>query len=266
VDAMSRLFGKDFSFSVSSGLLLSLLCLVLLAGCAGRVSKPPEKKPAVSKTRTYRTGYTVQVGAFTVVENAARLTDSLRRERIEAYYFVYGKGLYKVRFGNFPSRESARREASRLRSAGVIEEFYVVSPQEYAAARGDVRGEAYLREEIVRTAESFIGVPYLYGGSSTAEGFDCSGLTMAVYDLNGLRLPRSSREQYGSGDAVPRRELAKGDLVFFSTKMDGSVSHVGVYIGDDRFIHAPGQGKKITVDSLSSQYFERRYVGARTYI
>jgi cell wall-associated NlpC family hydrolase len=263
---MIRSLGKNFSFSVFSGLFLSLLCLVMFAGCAHRVSKPPEKKPAVSKTRTFRTGYTIQVGAFTVVENAARLTDSLRRERIDAYYFVYGKGLYKVRFGNFPSRESARREASRLRSAGVIEAFYIVSPQAYAAARGDVRGGAYLREEIVRTAESFVGVPYLYGGSSPDEGFDCSGLTMAVYDLNGFRLPRSSREQYGSGDAVPKGEIAKGDLVFFSTMMDGRVSHVGVYVGDGRFIHAPGRGKKITVDSLSSRYFERRYVGARTYI
>ncbi|HOD35301.1 MAG TPA: NlpC/P60 family protein [Syntrophales bacterium] len=263
---MTRSPGKIFRFRIPAEIFLLLLCLVILGGCAGRVSKPPEKKPAVGKARTYRTGYTVQVGAFTLVENAARLTDSLRRERIDAYYFVYGKGLYKVRFGNFPSRESAHREASRLRSAGVIEEFYVVSPEEYAAARGDIRGDAYLREEIVRTAESFIGVPYLYGGSSPDEGFDCSGLTMAVYDLNGLRLPRSSREQYGSGDAVPRRDLEKGDLVFFSTRMDGRVSHVGVYIGDDRFIHAPGQGKKITIDTLSSQYFERRYVGARTYI
>jgi cell wall-associated NlpC family hydrolase len=263
---MSRLLGKNFRFSIPAQLFVTLLCLVMLAGCAGRVSKPPEKKPAISKTRAFRTGYTIQAGAFTVVENAARLTESLRREGIDAYYFVYGKGLYKVRFGNFPSREAARREASRLRSAGVIEEFYIVSPQDYAAARGDVRGSAYLREEIVRTAESFIGVPYLYGGSSPDEGFDCSGLTMAVYDLNGLRLPRSSREQYGTGDPVPRRELTKGDLVFFSTKMDGKVSHVGVYIGDGRFIHAPGQGRKITVDALSSRYFERRYVGARTYI
>ncbi len=263
---MSGSPGKNFRFSIPAQLFLALLCLVTLAGCAGRVSKPLEKKLAVSKTRAYRTGYTVQVGAFTVVENAARLTDSLRREGIEAYYFVYGKGLYKVRFGNFSSRESAHREASRMRSAGVIEEFYVVSPQEYAAARGDIRGDAYLREEIVRTAESFIDVPYLYGGSSPDEGFDCSGLTMAVYDLNGLRLPRSSREQYGSGDAVSRRDLEKGDLVFFSTRMDGRVSHVGVFIGDDRFIHAPGKGKRITVDSLSSHYFERHYVGARTYI
>ncbi len=238
----------------------------MLAGCPGRVSKPPEQKPQVIKTRIARTGYTIQAGVFTVVENAARLTDSLRRDGIDAYYFVYGKGLYKVRFGNFPSREDARREASRLRSAGVIDEFYIVRPQDYAAAKGDVRGSAYLRDEIVRTAESFIGVPYLYGGSSPDEGFDCSGLTMAVYDLNGLRLPRSSRGQYSGGDAVSRRELAEGDLVFFSTKMDGKVSHVGVYIGDGHFIHAPGRGKKITVDSLSSRYFERRYVGARTYI
>jgi cell wall-associated NlpC family hydrolase len=84
--------------------------------------------------------------------------------------------------------------------------------------------------------------------------------------LNGLNLPRSSRDQYTIGAPVERTELAKGDLVFFATKGLGKISHVGVYAGDDRFIHAPGKGKTIRVDSLSDRYYYGRYVGARKYL
>jgi len=118
----------------------------------------------------------------------------------------------------------------------------------------------------VETAEGFIGLPYQWGGASAEEGFDCSGLTMAVYQLNGLSLPRSSQDQYTMGAPVERAGLAKGDLVFFATKGREKVSHVGVYVGDNRFIHAPGKGKSIRVDSLSDRYFTTRYVGARKYL
>ncbi len=243
-----------------------LVVFFLLSACGGRTAKPVDPGRTAKKPRLSKIGYTIQVGAFAQVENAARLTESLQREGLNAYYFVYRTGLYKVRFGDFTSEQAARREAGRLQSAGVIGEYYVVSPGEYAAAKRDVRGEAYLRDEIVKTAESFIGVPYHYGGDSPDEGFDCSGLTMAVYQLNGLDLPRSSREQFRIGEPVGRNELARGDLVFFSTQRDGKVSHVGIYVGNGRFIHAPGRGKKVTVDSVSSGYFGKRYAGARTYL
>ena len=242
------------------------IALLILAGCGGRGAKPADVRAGYGKAGLQKMGYTIQAGAFSRVENAARLTDSLKREGLSAYYFVYSKDLYKVRFGNYPTEKAARQEAARLRAAGIIEEYFIVTPGQYAAARKEARGEAYLRDEIVRTAESFIGVPYLYGGDSPDEGFDCSGLTMAVYQMNGLNLPRSSREQFQAGDPVDRRELERGDLVFFSTTRDGKVSHVGLYIGDGRFVHAPGRGKKISVDSFSSGYFAKRYAGGRTYI
>jgi len=123
-----------------------------------------------------------------------------------------------------------------------------------------------LREEMARTAGSFVGVPYLWGGTSASEGFDCSGLTMAVYQLSGLDLPRSSQQQFETGTPVERDMLRKGDLVFFRTKDPGKVSHVGLYIGDGRFVHAPGQGKRISIESLSTPYYAARYAGARSYI
>jgi cell wall-associated NlpC family hydrolase len=199
------------------------------------------------------------------VENAARLTRSLQEKGLDATYFVARQGLYKVRFGNFPTKEQARTRAEEIRKAGIIEEFYVVSPEDYTVSQREARGEAYLREELVRSARSFLGVPYLWGGASAETGFDCSGLTMTVYQLNGLDLPRTSREQFGSGTPVERSSLAKGDLLFFADAGD-KISHVGIYAGNGLFIHAPGRGKKIRTDPLAKEYYSRAFIGARSYL
>jgi cell wall-associated NlpC family hydrolase len=248
-------------------LYVGALILIIFIGACGRpvvrhpvpVAKAPERK-AIPQL-----GYTIQAGAFTQAENAARLTRSLQQRGIDATYFAAREGLYKVRFGNFPTHELARVRAEEIRAAGFIEEFYLVAPEEYPAARRVERGEAYLREELVRSARSFLGVPYLWGGSSTDAGFDCSGLTMTVYQLNGFDLPRTSREQFVSGNPVDRSSLEKGDLIFFA-EQEGKVSHVGIYAGSGQFIHASGKGKQIRIDSLSQDYFHRTYLGARSYL
>lgn len=210
-------------------------------------------------------GYTIQAGAFARVENAVRLTEKLKKQRLDATYFKASDGLFKVRFGNFSSKEQAKGRALDLQKAGVIEEFYIVLPEDYAAAKRKQMGDPYLREQLVKTAYDFIGVPYLWGGTNARTGFDCSGLTMTVYQLNGLDLPRHSATQYDAGESIDRRDLQKGDLVFFATKGNGKVSHVGIYIGDHRFIHAPSSGKKIRVESMSDGYYAGRYVGAKKY-
>ena len=89
---------------------------------------------------------------------------------------------------------------------------------------------------------------------------------MTVYRLNGLNLPRSSTQQYQTGTPISRSSLQRGDLIFFATAGGKRVSHVGIYAGDGRFIHAPKSGGKIGFESLSNTYFSRRYVGARTYL
>jgi cell wall-associated NlpC family hydrolase len=185
---------------------------------------------------------------------------------LNAYYFVHRTGLYKVRFGDFPSKESASRKAEVVRAAGIIDEYYIVSPDDYALTRSRKHGAGYLRDEIVRTAERFIGVPYRWGGFSVDAGFDCSGLSMTVYRLNGLNLPRVSREQYKTGTPITRSQLLRGDLVFFATSGGRRVSHVGIYAGNGKFIHAPRKGKRIRAESLSNSYFRSRYLGARTYL
>lgn len=251
---------KAFIFAI-----IFFICFVVTA-CAQRIVVPSLYQPKVTGKELPRMGYTIQVGAFSEVENAARLTESLHRLGMDATYLVARTGLYKVRFGNFPSREQARLQADALKSEGIIEEFYIVKPKEYAVYKKQEYGTKYLRDEIVKTAQSFIGLPYLWGGSSADTGFDCSGLAMAVYQINGLNLPRSSGEQYESGFPIERDDLQKGDLVFFGNSDSGKINHVGIYVGDDLFIHAPGRGKKISFDSLSQQYFRASYRGARSYM
>jgi hypothetical protein len=211
-------------------------------------------------------GYTIQAGAFSQPENAARLTEILKEKGLDATYFAAKTGLYKVRIGNFAARESALNQAEALIILGIIEEYYLVAPEEYAVSKVETLGEDYLRNEIVKAAGNFLGVPYLWGGTSPEAGFDCSGLTMTVYQLSGIDLPRTSGDQFGTGEEVDKDKLLKGDLVFFATGKAGKVSHVGVYIGEGRFIHAPGKGKKIRTDELTNIYYRKRYLGGRTYI
>ncbi len=243
----------------------SLVC-ISVAGCRGKLSIVPSTRPVVPKRGLARIGYAIQVGAFSNLNNAVRLTQTLQDRGLNAYYFAHRTGLYKVRFGNFPTKESACRDAKNLRAMGIIDEYYIVGPGDYP--RSDDRRKAItnLRNGIVSTARSFIGVPYRWGGTSPEHGFDCSGFTMAVYHLNGLDLPRSSRGQWEAGYPVNRSQLSRGDLLFFATSGGRRISHVGIYTGGEKFIHAPGKNKRIRVESLSKRYFRRRYVGARTYL
>lgn len=115
---------------------------------------------------------------------------------------------------------------------------------------------------IVNTAKKFIGVPYRWGGTSS-NGFDCSGFIKSVYAAHGLDVKRMADEQYFGGTKVKREDLITGDLVFFSTYLPG-VSHVGIYIGDNKFIHS-SSSRGVTIDSLDSGYYKSCYVGACRY-
>lgn len=106
------------------------------------------------------------------------------------------------------------------------------------------------------------GVPYRYGMSST-RGSDCSGFTSLVYRSQGVKLPRTSRDQSRIGQKVDRGGLSKGDLVFFKTNRGTRINHVGIYIGNGKFIHASSGGGKVQVNSLSEGYYARRYATAR---
>ena len=110
------------------------------------------------------------------------------------------------------------------------------------------------------TAQSRIGTPYRYGGSGP-DAFDCSGLVAYAYQRAGVAVPRTAAQQYALARPVPRAELRPGDLVFF--RLSGrEVSHVGIYAGDGKFVHAPQAGGQVRTASLDDEWYRERYAGA----
>jgi cell wall-associated NlpC family hydrolase len=117
--------------------------------------------------------------------------------------------------------------------------------------------------ELVVTAVGFMGVPYRRGGNSAETGFDCSGFVRAMYNQTvGLMLPRRAVEQAAATAPVARADLKPGDLVFFNT-MRRAFSHVGIYVGEGKFIHSPRSGAEVRVENMNGSYWQRRFDGAR---
>jgi len=119
-------------------------------------------------------------------------------------------------------------------------------------------------DKIIQQAKWYTGVPYVWGGQSPA-GFDCSGFTHYVFLKNGVIIPRTSELQYKTGTWVSRNNLKPGDLVFFTTYKPGP-SHVGIYIGNNQFIHASSGADKVTISDLNKSYYVQHYIGAKRVI
>lgn len=268
-------------------LILLLLCFTVLTAHAAK------------STGITRLGYAIQMGAFADVNNAERFTSRLQAKGIEAFYFRKDNGVYAVRFGDFPSREKARAAAKRLVADQMISSYYIAPPNEvvFSAPKGpglqkpqqvEIRktppplqpvvpkelaekpvpkpskGHQDMGSIAARTAERFVGIPYRWGGDNVVDGMDCSGFVRAVYNLCGLSIPRTSRDQFRAGDQVAKDDLQNGDLVFFGSSAD-KINHVGIYVGDGKFVHAPRRGEEIRVTAVNESYFEKRFVGARRY-
>lgn len=117
--------------------------------------------------------------------------------------------------------------------------------------------------DLVVTAMGFLGVPYKWGGNTAETGFDCSGFVRAMYEKTvGLILPRRADQQAAATQAIDKGDLRPGDLVFFNT-MKRTFSHVGIYVGEGKFIHSPKAGAHVRVEDMSRSYWRRRFDGAR---
>jgi cell wall-associated NlpC family hydrolase len=133
---------------------------------------------------------------------------------------------------------------------------------------GEVSSQLFQRTQVsvqdtLDKAMDMLGIPYRRGGTSPEAGFDCSGFVSHVFREGiGLVLPRSSNELSKSGNTVDRNELQPGDLVFFNT-MRRAFSHVGIYLGNGQFIHAPRAGGRVRVEDIRDSYWSKRYNGAR---
>lgn len=128
----------------------------------------------------------------------------------------------------------------------------VHSPDSYAPAGS-----------VTSYARSLIGVPYKYGGNSPDTGFDCSGFVGHVFKRSlGVSLPRSAQQISRQGQSIKLAQLREGDLVFYDTNKQ-SYSHVGIYLGDERFIHAPSSGGRVRIEDMGLPYWRKHYNGAR---
>ena len=127
---------------------------------------------------------------------------------------------------------------------------------------GSAKGKS---EKVIQVAMSMIGTPYKYGGISPGSGFDCSGLVYFSHRQNGITLPRTSYAQYKSSHPVSKKAIKRGDLLFFNIS-GRKVSHVGIYLGNNRFVHSPSSGKKVSVAKLDSPYWRKRFIrGGRVF-
>ena len=129
---------------------------------------------------------------------------------------------------------------------------------------GEVSGRVEAKaSDLVVNAMGFLGVPYRRGGNSFDTGFDCSGFVRAIYEQTaGLLLPRRAEQQAAATEKIERSELQPGDLVFFNT-MRRAFSHVGIYVGNGKFIHSPKPGAEVRVEDMGISYWSRRFDGAR---
>ena len=132
--------------------------------------------------------------------------------------------------------------------------------EQFSQARQTVSGKA---TDLVVRAMGLLGVPYRLGGANENTGFDCSGFVRHLYEQSiGLVLPRRADEQARATESIERTELKPGDLVFFNT-MRRTFSHVGIYVGDGKFIHSPHTGASVRVDDMRQAYWNKRFTGAR---
>jgi len=147
----------------------------------------------------------------------------------------------------------------------LLQDRGLVSKESASEGSALVRQVRDVASDMVLAAMNFLGVPYRRGGSSADDGFDCSGFTRHIFEMSlGMVLPRRVDDQATASGLlrVNREELRPGDLVFFNT-LKRTFSHVGIYIGDGKFIHAPRSGSEVRIEDMRQAYWDRRFTGAR---
>ena len=188
------------------------------------------------KGNTLRAGQTIKVPSANTVKVAAKTVKKSNRKLAQT--------LSSLPKSTYMKKEPSKKDVFNL---------------------GDIFFGEDTNEEVVEVAKTKLGNRYVWGATGTKGTFDCSGFTKYCYKKNGIDIPRTSIMQSKYGKFVKRSELQKGDLIFFDTSRGrkGYVNHVGIYVGDNKFIHASSAKKKVVITSLDKTFYSQRYMGAR---
>jgi len=153
--------------------------------------------------------------------------------------------------------------ANGLDATGVVDKATLLKLNTASAAKADANRGSALGRNVVNYAKEFLGAPYRWGASN-GKTFDCSGYVMYIFKKFDVKLGHGADDQFSIGTKVAKEDLQLGDAVFFTTYKKGA-SHVGIYIGNNKFIHASSSGGEVTITDLDSSYYKARYIGARRY-
>lgn len=229
--------------------------------------------------------YAVQVGAFRDEGHASELASALIDAGVPVFLEKSSSRFHRVRVGPYESSAKAKEVGEYLKRQMHLSYFIargtfsapIQPPTQAAPIKNDlndtipqerIKGhiiEEGVSKDLLDEALSLVGTPYVWAGDSLREGgFDCSGFVYYLMTSRGYKMGRRARDQYEQGEAIDRLDIAPGDLVFFRTYFNGP-SHVGIYIGENRFCHASSAQGAVTVDELKG-YYDERYLGARRII
>lgn len=259
---------KDFPFEDISekdwyyGPVKKLYSMGMIKGVSETVFDPnrqlTKEAAAVILARTFHYPQSNQALGF---DDASQISPSA----IEAIKSGVNKGVFKGTNGKFqPKKLITRAEVAVILHLTLFGEPAAYEPPPKPVNKLASRSSDMLNQRLTKAVQSAMGVPYRFGGTST-KGFDCSGFTQYVFKQVGVDLPRDSRSQYSEGSAVSMKEMEKGDLIFFDTG-GGEISHVGIYMGNNKMAHAPSSGGSTRVDSIDWYLENYKVVGVRRVI
>ncbi len=208
----------------------------------------------------------IQAGVFLDKKDAVDLQAYLVSRGYSAG-ISFQNSYWKILIGPYDAKSKADFDVRKLAAEDNIvsnTSDFGADDEQAGAGNPDADVSDEMLGNVIDTAFEFLGVPYKWGGVDPKKGIDCSFFVQTIYKSFGLVLPRTSGLQFKVGRKVGRDELMPGDLVFFRKYPRGSrISHVGIYIGNDQFIHAALSAGKVTVSSLNETYFKKRFSGAR---